>query len=338
MGFREVLECSITFHMLLSPSIEFYALFYEFGPSLSYLILILILSLLILSRLSDLPLASWVLVLGYFWWLQISKRLSSCATMLWHKKGGNICQSDNDVKYMIIPWRRWPRPSCFWCRLFNGWGCFKPCWPKPDRLGNIKTTWQSIPTEIKCYDGIGVLYADDTEDLYAEDDLPTGFIHPYAGNRMANPCSGLDKYEDYGEAVFADDKSDGEESVTSFKGDGTIKGRKAIEYYRGMDHDGDDAMADSGEDIGHEKVSICSLSPYYWSDFDTLVCAPHGFQEIRTWILSTVEGVPGQCGETEPGDDAVPSEPPTWPQCHGSPWWQTIKQEALMPCGKEKQP
>ena len=39
--FHEVPECSITFHMLLSPSIKFYALFYEFGPSLSYLILIL---------------------------------------------------------------------------------------------------------------------------------------------------------------------------------------------------------------------------------------------------------------------------------------------------------
>ena len=42
--------------------------FSEFGPSLSYLIL---------SYLSDLLLASWVLVLG---WLQISKRLSSCVT------------------------------------------------------------------------------------------------------------------------------------------------------------------------------------------------------------------------------------------------------------------
>ena len=61
MGFHEVLECSITFHMLLLPSIEFYALFFEFGPSLSYLIL----SYLILSHLSDLLLASWVLVLGY---------------------------------------------------------------------------------------------------------------------------------------------------------------------------------------------------------------------------------------------------------------------------------
>ena len=60
MGFHEVLECSITFRMLLSPSIGFYAMFSEFGPSLSYLIL----SLLILSHLSDLLLASWVLVLG----------------------------------------------------------------------------------------------------------------------------------------------------------------------------------------------------------------------------------------------------------------------------------
>ena len=70
MGFHEVLECSITFRMLLSPSIGFYAMFSEFGPSLSYLILsylilsYLILSLLILSHLSDLLLASWVLVLG----------------------------------------------------------------------------------------------------------------------------------------------------------------------------------------------------------------------------------------------------------------------------------
>ena len=65
MGFHEVLECSITFRMLLSPSIRFYAMFSEFGPSLSYLILsYLILSLLILSHLSDLLLASWVLVLG----------------------------------------------------------------------------------------------------------------------------------------------------------------------------------------------------------------------------------------------------------------------------------
>ena len=39
MGFHEVLECSITFRMLLSPSIGFYAMFSEFGPSLSYLIL-----------------------------------------------------------------------------------------------------------------------------------------------------------------------------------------------------------------------------------------------------------------------------------------------------------
>ena len=116
-----------------------------------------------------------------------------------------------------------------------------------------------------------MLYADDTEDLYAEDDLPTGFIHPYAGNGTANPHGGSDKYEDYGEAVFADDKSDGEESATSFKGDDTVKGGKAIEYYGGMDHDGDDAMADSGEDIEHEKVSMCSLSPYYWSNFDALV-------------------------------------------------------------------
>ena len=38
MGFHEIPECSITFHMLLSPSIKFYALFSEFGPSLSYLI------------------------------------------------------------------------------------------------------------------------------------------------------------------------------------------------------------------------------------------------------------------------------------------------------------
>ena len=67
MGFHEVPECSITFRMLLSPSIGFYAMFSEFGPSLSYLILslsYLILSLLILSHLSDLLLASWVLVLG----------------------------------------------------------------------------------------------------------------------------------------------------------------------------------------------------------------------------------------------------------------------------------
>ena len=69
---------SITFCMLLSPSIGFYALFSEFGPSLSYLILsYLISSHLISSHLSDLLLASWVLVLG---WLQISKRLSSCVT------------------------------------------------------------------------------------------------------------------------------------------------------------------------------------------------------------------------------------------------------------------
>ena len=47
MGFHEVPECSITFHMLLSPSIGFYAMFSEFGPSLSYLIL----SYLILSYL-----------------------------------------------------------------------------------------------------------------------------------------------------------------------------------------------------------------------------------------------------------------------------------------------
>ena len=39
MGFHEVPECSITFRMLLSPSIGFYAMFSEFGPSLSYLIL-----------------------------------------------------------------------------------------------------------------------------------------------------------------------------------------------------------------------------------------------------------------------------------------------------------
>ena len=72
--FWNLLPVSITFHMLLSPSIGFYAMFSEFSPSLSYLIL----SYLILSLLSDLLLASWVLVLG---WLQISKRLSSCATM-----------------------------------------------------------------------------------------------------------------------------------------------------------------------------------------------------------------------------------------------------------------
>ena len=45
MGFHEVPECSITFRMFLSPSIGFYAMFSEFGPSLSYLIL----SYLILS-------------------------------------------------------------------------------------------------------------------------------------------------------------------------------------------------------------------------------------------------------------------------------------------------
>ena len=183
--------------------------------------------------------------------------------------------------------------------------------PSQIALGKRKQLDSQSYTEIECYDGIGALYADDTEDLYAEDDLPTGFIHPYAGNGTANPRGGSDECEDYGEAVFADDESDGEESATSFKGDDTVKGRKSIEYYGGMDHDGDDAMADSGEDIGHEKVSMCSLSPYYWSDFDALVCAPHGFREIRTRVPSTVEGVPGQRGETKPGDDAVPSEPPT---------------------------
>ena len=52
MGFHEVLECSITFCMLLSPSIRFYALFFWIWSFtiLSYLILsYLILSYLILS-------------------------------------------------------------------------------------------------------------------------------------------------------------------------------------------------------------------------------------------------------------------------------------------------
>ena len=70
MGFHEVPECSITFRMLLSPSIRFYAMFFFLNLVLHYLILsylilsYLILSLLILSHLSDLLLASWVLVLG----------------------------------------------------------------------------------------------------------------------------------------------------------------------------------------------------------------------------------------------------------------------------------
>ena len=102
MGFHEVLECSITFRMLLSPSIRFYAMFFsEFGPSLSYLIL----SYLILSHLSDLLLASWVLVLG---WLQISKRLSSCATTL----GRHCCPDDGPPPHIVTSGNHQHTRSC----------------------------------------------------------------------------------------------------------------------------------------------------------------------------------------------------------------------------------
>ena len=50
MGFHEIPECSLSFHMLPSPSIGFQAFFSDFGLSLSYLIL----SYLILSYLTSL--------------------------------------------------------------------------------------------------------------------------------------------------------------------------------------------------------------------------------------------------------------------------------------------
>ena len=91
--------------MLLSPSIGFYALFSEFGPSLSYLILsYLISSHLISSHLSDLLLASWVLVLGYLWWLKYPRGYPH-VQQRW----------STPVQSTIPIWRRQQRTGSFNC-------------------------------------------------------------------------------------------------------------------------------------------------------------------------------------------------------------------------------
>jgi hypothetical protein len=166
--------------------------------------------------------------------------------------------------------------------------------PSQVALGKRKQPDSRPYTEIDGYDGIGGLYADDIEylyaediedlyaedikDLYAEDNLSTGSIYPRAGNGATNPGAHRvsDECEDFGEAVFADDESEGGESVGSFMGDDTANGIQTTSDYGGMDY-GDDATAHYGESIAREKVSVRLLSLYPGSNFHALVCAPCGF-------------------------------------------------------------
>lgn len=122
-------------------------------------------------------------------------------------------------------------------------------------LGKRKQSDAKSPAKTDYRRIVSGFFADDIEDLYASDDLPMDSDNPRGGDGAVIPRTRdtPDEYEDFGEQVFADNESDGEDSVAS-AWDGATDGKQPIGASRGMGDD-DDNMTGFGEDATPEKVS-----------------------------------------------------------------------------------
>lgn len=131
-----------------------------------------------------------------------------------------------------------------------------PAGPSQVALGKRKQSDAKSPAKTDHRRVVSGLFADDIRDLYASDDLSMDSDNPRGGDGaiIVRTHDTPDEYEDFGEQVFADDESDGEDSMASAAWDGATNGKQPIGADRGVGDD-DDNMTGFGEDATPEKVS-----------------------------------------------------------------------------------